>query len=312
MSLETDRLLAPLLGSTPPAPPWFSAALAKSPDRQFVDVKGASIETLSWGRRGNPGLLLLHGQGAHADWWSFIAPFLADSFRVAALSWSGMGRSGWRAGYDIETYADELFAVAKFCGLLEAVERPLVVGHSYGGMPLLYAAKERGRELRGAIIIDSYFRSERELQARSGATPEVRPTRLYPTLAAALSRFRLEPRQGCENLFVVDYVARHSLKQAEPEGNQSRGWVWRFDPAIRLKTRKVAMAPYLEGAECPLLIMAGERSNLITPSTQTDMLQIAPPGTPWVWIPDADHHVLLDQPLALATALRSALALWPR
>jgi hypothetical protein len=33
--------------------------------------------------------LLLHGNGAHADWWSFIAPYLANNFRVAAMSWSG-------------------------------------------------------------------------------------------------------------------------------------------------------------------------------------------------------------------------------
>ena len=36
-------------------------------------------------------LLFLHGNGAHADWWSFIAPFFAAEYRVAALSWSGMG-----------------------------------------------------------------------------------------------------------------------------------------------------------------------------------------------------------------------------
>ena len=64
--------VAALAGAQPPAPAWFSECLAQHPERTFVNVDGADIETLSWGERGAPGLLLLHGQSACADWWSFI------------------------------------------------------------------------------------------------------------------------------------------------------------------------------------------------------------------------------------------------
>ena len=47
------------------------------PERSFVEVDGAGIELLTWGDQGKPGILFLHGNGAHADWWSFIAPFFA-------------------------------------------------------------------------------------------------------------------------------------------------------------------------------------------------------------------------------------------
>ena len=33
--------LAPLAGATPPAPEWFSAALAQAPKRRFIDAEGA-------------------------------------------------------------------------------------------------------------------------------------------------------------------------------------------------------------------------------------------------------------------------------
>ena len=43
----------------------------------MIEVEGAKVEVLAWGQRGKPGLMFLHGGAAHADWWSFIAPFFA-------------------------------------------------------------------------------------------------------------------------------------------------------------------------------------------------------------------------------------------
>ena len=79
-------LLGPFQGEKPPAPAWFDAAVAHGPERQRIAVEGAEIELLTWGEVGRPGLLFLHGNGAHADWWSFIAPFFAKDWRVAAIS----------------------------------------------------------------------------------------------------------------------------------------------------------------------------------------------------------------------------------
>jgi len=306
----SGRLLESLQGQRPPAPDWFPAVLAHEPERTFVPVNGADIEALSWGRRGAPGLILLHGQGANADWWSFIAPYFADRFRVTALSWSGMGRSSWRDAYDFATYADEIFAVAKACGQLDADVPPVIAGHSYGGIPLMFASKDRGHLIKAAIIIDCYFRPDNQPPIHK-VPPMTRSMRPYETLEKALARFKLEPAQTCENLFLVDYIARQSLKQVEAVGDQPAGWTWRFDPALRLKSRKTAIAPYLQGMSCPLVFMSGARSNLLTPPVRQFMLGLAPPGTPWVTIPDADHHVMLDQPLALAAAINATLTFWP-
>ena len=84
---EIDAPLAALRGGKPPAPDWFIRALDQTPERGFVDVAGAKIETLIWGEIGQPGLLLLHGSGAHADWYSFIAPHLTAA-RAGLLVWA--------------------------------------------------------------------------------------------------------------------------------------------------------------------------------------------------------------------------------
>src|SRR4051812_1115568 len=79
---EIREPLTPFGGEPPPAPQWFHEALAKTPERSLVATPRGRIEALTWGERGRPGLLFLHGNGAHADWWSFICPFFADEYRV--------------------------------------------------------------------------------------------------------------------------------------------------------------------------------------------------------------------------------------
>src|SRR5436190_7704861 len=132
--------LGPFNGAKPPAPPWFEWAIAQEPERNFVESGGAKIECLAWGERGKPGLLFVHGASAHADWWSFIAPFFADDYRVASISLSGMGASDWRETYTFEGFATEIWEGAKAAGLYEAPVKPIYVGHSFGGSQVFYSA----------------------------------------------------------------------------------------------------------------------------------------------------------------------------
>ena len=84
---RADYPLARYGGSSPPRSPWLESALANVPERGSFDCVGAGIELLTWGKRGLPGLLFLHGNGGHADWWSFIVPHFARDRRCAAISW---------------------------------------------------------------------------------------------------------------------------------------------------------------------------------------------------------------------------------
>jgi len=41
------------------------------------------------------------------------------------------------------------------------------------------------------------------------------------------------------------------------------------------------------------------------------MRGLYPEGTPFIGIPEAGHHIMADQPLALIAALRTCFAYWP-
>ena len=325
--------LAVFRGRRPDAPSWFSEALALSPERSCLPVRDANIEVLSWGKRGSPGLLLLHGLGAHADWWSHIAPFLATRYRVSAFSWSGMGGSDWRESYPAEIYLEEILAVAQASGLFESVERPLTVGHSFGGSMLLAATAAYGERLKGAVLVDSYLQPDGqwylqhspERSARAGTLPEgappgaaqsERPLPVYSSLEEALARFRFAPPQACANLFIADHIARASLKRVPPpegRGQERRepNWTWRFDPRLAGGRPRMPVAAYLTSARSPLAFIAGARSPVTNGAVETFVRDNAPRGAPWIEIPDSDHHVLVDQPLALVAALFALFECWP-
>ena len=86
--MSDDQSTAPLArynGELVKGPAWFEQAVAVAPEVAYVEAAGVRIRYLRWGQRNRPGLLLVHGNAAHAEWWSFIAPFLASDYNVAAL-----------------------------------------------------------------------------------------------------------------------------------------------------------------------------------------------------------------------------------
>ena len=149
--MNDPQLMAPLAafhGQKPPAPAWFVQAIAEEPERTFVEVEGAKVEVLAWGERGRPGLMFLHGGAAHADWWSFIAPFFAQDYRVVASTFTGMGRSDWREHYLFEQFVREAREAGSAGGAFDA-GKPIVVGHSFGGRVAMGFSRDFGEELEG-------------------------------------------------------------------------------------------------------------------------------------------------------------------
>lgn len=292
--------LAHLGGVVPPAPDWFDRAVAVEPEVGRIVVDSAAIETLAWGERGRPGLLLCHGGMAHARWWSHIAPLLAATHRVAALSWSGMGGSDWRDAYSVDGYVDEAWAAAEWAGLFDAGP-PIFAGHSFGAAPVAVAAHARGQALKGAIVIDSGVSPPRPEAYMRMRTPG---GRAYPSVEAALARFRFAPEQPCDNLFIADWIARHALR------HEADGWRWCFDPGFFTKMGAWDSWSAIAEPACPLSFVFAERSGIVTRELLARQRARAAPGTPFIEVPASHHHIMVDQPLALVTAIRSIAAYW--
>ena len=258
---QRPSLLAPYGGLRPPAPQWFDAALAQAPERSHFEVDGAAIELLVWGPLGAPGLLFLHGNAAHADWWSHIVPAFAGRYRCAAISWSGMGRSDWRERYAIGLYAREILGAIDAAGLAASGVPPVGIAHSFGSFPLLHAAIVHAERLAGVVMVDSLLPG----LPPERATASQGRARQYATIADALVRFRFLPEQGSKMPFVVDLMARGGLRRVE-QADGGHHFAWCFDPELWPKLR--AGSPYigLPGqVTLPAALIYGEHSAVVSP-----------------------------------------------
>jgi pimeloyl-ACP methyl ester carboxylesterase len=283
-------------------------AIAKASQRSRLVVEGAALEVLQWGATDAPGLLLMHGNRAQADWWSFIAPYFAESRHVVAFSFSGMGRSDWREGYSIEGMAQEAMTVAEETGLFAAGQAPVFVAHSLAGLPLAHIVADHGARLTGAVLIDTLLRAP---PARIGHGPPGadRRHKTYPTREAALARFRLLPAQAAPNEAIIAFIAGHAVVETEGANGVS-DWTWRYDPTIVGTLNTGDEESLIARALCPIALVSGEASPLVTPSVIAGMLERLPADTVSVVVPEAGHHVFIDQPIATIATLRTLLATW--
>ena len=282
------------------APEWFRRAIEAPAEESALTVEGCRIAFRRWGEPDKPAVVLVHGGGAHSRWWDHIGPLLATEYCAVALDLSGHGDSGRRPAYSFDTWAQEILAVA---GAGAGSEPPVVVGHSMGGKATMQAAALAGSRLRGIIIVDSPVEaatSPEEEQA--GRRSAFGPLRLYPTVEAALERFHTVPDQPGSLPYVIDHVARVSLRPADG------GWTWKFDPNFTVRGGQVEPAT-LSRITCRVALLRAEHG-LVTPDIGSFMYEQLGRTAPVVEIPAANHHVMLDQPLSLVTAVRTLLADW--
>ena len=281
-------------------PGWFSTNLDTPRNERAVEVQGATIRYLEWGPGDLPGLVFVHGGAAHAHWWSFLAPFFAERWHVAALDLSGHGDSDRRSRYSHEKWANEVIAV---CDDLRFPGAPVVVGHSLGGMVTIQAAATFGDRLAGAVMVDSPVRrpdpeSEEGASGRAFRTPGT-----YPTRDEALRHFRLIPTQPVAHDYIIDHIAGHSLHETDV------GWTWKFDPHL-FDHALVPLREQLTSVKCRVALLRGELSAVVPPDTADYMYDLMDRNAPVVSIPQAYHHLILDQPLAFVAALHTLLADW--
>jgi pimeloyl-ACP methyl ester carboxylesterase len=137
------------------APTDCSAGL--SPSRGYVQAGATRLSYLDWGGQGAP-LLLLHGITSSARSWWRVAPVLAaQGYHVYALDLPGHGESAETGDHRIANIAALVGIAIRELGL----ERPTLIGHSWGGATTLALAAEDRSLLARAVLVDPAVRMSR-------------------------------------------------------------------------------------------------------------------------------------------------------
>jgi pimeloyl-ACP methyl ester carboxylesterase len=294
---------SPKKESRPEAPDWYDEALAVPRSDEHVEVEGCRIHYVAWGEPGRRGIVFVHGGGAHAHWWTHVAARYAKRYRVAAIDLSGHGDSERRERYSLETWAAEVMAVSRDAGMDGP---PVIVGHSMGGFVTIVTAAIYSDALAGVVVCDSpVTHPDPEVDAARIGDAFGQP-RVYATPEEAFDRFRTVPPQENYLDYVMYDLARHSL------GRVTGGWSWKFDHqvfgAFEENPRAIAR-PYLPDVGCRLALLRSGKG-LVTEDIGDYMYELLGRVSPVIEIPEAGHHLMLDQPLLLITALNALLADW--
>jgi pimeloyl-ACP methyl ester carboxylesterase len=277
-------------------PEWFTQALSAPVTERVTVLDGVPVAYRMWGSSLNGrGIVLVHGGAAHSRWWDHIGPLLTVDRRVIAIDLSGHGDSGRRESYSFPGWAREILAVAADAGL----DAPTVIGHSMGGVVTLRLAALFGSRIEGAVVIDSPVRNPAPEQHAAQDRRVFRELRVYPSREAAIARFRPVPDQPVLG-YIADHVAATSVCQADG------GWTWKWDP--RVFVLEPPRAP-LTRLACRVALFRAEHG-IMSAEMSEIMYDRLGRVAPLIEIPAAGHHIMLDQPIALAAALRTLLSDW--
>lgn len=255
-----------------------------------TDVCAANGVELRYLRTGgaHPPVVLLHGLMGSGACWTLLARALADEFDVVMPDARGHGGSSAPAtGYTYDDLADD--AAALIAAL--ALDRPVVLGHSMGGMTAAVVASRAGAALRGVVLVDPTFLSparQREVYASDVADQHRRA--LATSRADLIAQAKARSPLRAPELIELQADARratspHALAVLAPP-----------NPDYRALVSAIAV---------PCLLVIGD-APVVTPTMAAE-LQALNPRVRVAQIADAGHGLPFDQPARLSEVVAAFL-----
>ncbi|MGE2715452.1 alpha/beta fold hydrolase [Mycolicibacterium litorale] len=273
--------------------PWRSAYAVPPVTERVVTADGTGIAVSLW-HGGDPrghDVMLVHGGAAQRHWWDHLGPLLLHGTRkVVALDLSGHGDSDHREAYTIATWSGEVLHVAHT--MCEG-RRPILVGHSMGGLVAVDAAQRNPDAFTAVMALDSPLqRAEAAERRRKIAS---RPVKSYSSRDDAIEGYKTYPPVDAVPPQVWEHITRAAYRKVDDR------WALRFDP--RIYQRPQVSAEAIATARIPTWWIQAERGFVDDAMAQRIRTKLGPAGS-IVRLPAATHHLLLEQPLAAAWLIR--------
>ena len=214
-------------------------------------VGGTDLWVEDGGNNDGPTLLLMHGLSGTGAVWAGVRDILAKKWpgRWIIPDMRGHGRSAHRAAYGIGNHAADMAA------LLEGVEKPVIAGHSMGGLVGIMLASGLFGVSPASVIAASVKVDWTEDEYAGMAKLISMPVRWFDSAAEARERFVLV--SGLKGLVAPESDLAHT-------GVTEENGKWRL--AADNRAAAVAYADTREiyrSARAPVLLAAGEQDPMV-------------------------------------------------
>ncbi len=296
---------------------------------RFVSVdKDVRLEVLDWGGSGRP-IVLLAGGGNTAHVFDDFAPKLTSQFHVYGITRRGFGASGYSATDDpADRLADDVVAVIDALKL----KRPILVGHSIGGVELNSVANSHPDRVAALVYLDAAYSyafdngegaSIMEIQKLQGPQPP-------PPDAADLASFAaLQKYYERVNGFRFPEAELRQQRESTPDGRVGKqrdlpGGAL-FMP-LMMGTKKYSKIPvpalvifanphsqgtWVDANRDPAVQTAARAySTALSALTkrQEKSVESGAPGAQVITLPGANHYVFLSNEADVLREMRAFLA----
>jgi pimeloyl-ACP methyl ester carboxylesterase len=267
--------------------------------RLFVDVDGPKLVPDGASMLERPTIVFLHGGpgGDHTLYKAWCAP-LAEVAQLVYYDHRGNGRSddGPRERWNLDQWADDLPALCNALG----IERPIVLGSSFGGIVALnYAIRHPQHPARLVLIstrahtnLERIFAAfarlggaeVRAVAERGFTNPTPEHLEAYLRVCLPLYNQRPLPAELLARVTQRDEVSLHFTREEE----------LRFDYRGRL------------GAiQCPVLLLSGELDPAVPIEDAEELAAELPPERlRFARFADAGHMLAAEQPEAVLSLIR--------
>ncbi len=267
----------------------------------FFDVEGAGLVPDGASMRERPTLLLLHG-GPGFDHSLFKPAYseLAEVAQVVYLDHRGQGRSAPEdsKGLSLDVWADD---VRGFCDAL-GIERPIVLGWSFGGFVALHYAA-RYPEHPARLILQSTM-------ARWDLERTVRGFRDRGGEAAATAARAFFTAPGMDTL--PDFM-EHAMPAYSPsplDADAAARAIMNVDLQFEFfRGFRMDLTGDVARVRCPTLVLAGALDPITPLATSEEIVAALPPELVTYQVFERSGHFIPDtEPDALFVAIKSFVA----
>ena len=267
---------------------------------KFIAIDGARLHLVTKGT-GSP-VVLIHGNpGSCQDWTRLYSP-LSAQYQAIAFDRPGHGHSDRPNNRDITVEVQATMLRAALDQL--NIDRPVLVGHSWGSALALAYALEFPRDLSGLVLLaPAVYLSDDGVSfiSKLPAMPLIGDLVNFlftPLIAASLVRSDLK------KAFAPDLVPPHYLRTVLSEWTRPRKVKWyAVDDALLNESLPNLSARYSE-IRTPMTIMTGD-SDLIVPAKENaHRLHDSLPHSRLQVLPQTGHQIAFTRPEAVVDAIR--------
>lgn len=221
-------------------------------------------------------LILIHGWSSNSTQWYYLKKRLSPYYRLIMMDLPGLGKSGRPANndYSLDKFARDLDAVIDLAG----PRKPIVLGHSIGGMTVLTYCKHVNSRLRdrvaGLVLVHTTYTNPVKTSILSGLLSALEKPVLRP-LCHLLIWFAplVQISNWIKYLNGSQHLTNHFTGFA---GTETRGQLDHtsrlsaFSPVGVIARGMLAMFEYdatqvLPTINVPVLVIAGAQDKLTKP-----------------------------------------------